>query len=84
MPVLCVYFYETPHTSNNPKKTQGLRCCAVGDHDDPSPYSTGHGFYKPPRKRQTVTEVNDVYRCSQSHPTHSYVFLMFLHWWSSA
>ena len=28
------------------KKTEGLRCRAVGDHDDPSVNSTGHGFYK--------------------------------------
>jgi len=80
----CVDFYEAPHTSNDPKKTEGFRCRAVGEHDDPSPYSTGHGFYKPPRKRQAVTEVDDVYRCSQSHPTHSYEFFMFLYRWTSA
>jgi len=68
---VCVDFYETPHILYNPKKTQGLSSHAVGDHDDPSPNSTGYGFYKPPRKRQAVTEVDDIYRCSQSHPTHS-------------
>ena len=44
-----------------PRKAEGLSCRAVGD-DNPSPNSTGHEFYKPPRKRQAVTEVDGVYR----------------------
>jgi hypothetical protein len=68
---VCVDFYETHHILYNPKKTQGLSCRAVGDHDEPSPKSTGYGLYKPPRQRQAVTEVDDVYRCSESHPTHT-------------
>jgi hypothetical protein len=43
-----------------PRKTKGLRCRDVGSHGNPSPNSTGHGFYKPTRKRQAVTETDDI------------------------
>lgn len=55
-------FMKHPTLHITPSKTEGLSCRAVGDNDNPSPDSTAHEFYKPPRKCQAVTEVDDVYR----------------------
>jgi len=66
---VCVDFYETPNISYNPKKTQVNLSCRWWPRRS-FPKQQWIRVYKPPRKRQAVTEVDDVYRV-HNHTQHS-------------